>query len=260
VTSTPRPLTRFAWLSIGAATATIALKAVAFALTGSVGLLSDALESGVNLVAAIVAPVALSVAARPADEQHYYGHSKAEYFSAGWAWGAQLSRARRSLESVHDLMQGVPTAHFLPSAYWRKRTSPAPDCDLDRDRCGLIWCSFVAPIDGALTQEMTAVAADVLLAHGFEPGMTLTLVNERALDNVVSVSYDRDDPGADQRALACRDALYRRLMGLGIYPYRLDVRAAELMPPGNPDYRSFLEDLKRIADPEGVLAPGRYEF
>jgi cation diffusion facilitator family transporter len=78
-----RPLTRFAWLSIGAAIATIGLKTVAFALTGSVGLLSDALESGVNLVAAVVALVALTVAARPADEHHYYGHSKAEYFSAG---------------------------------------------------------------------------------------------------------------------------------------------------------------------------------
>ncbi|HEV8627021.1 MAG TPA: cation diffusion facilitator family transporter [Acidimicrobiia bacterium] len=76
-------LTRFAGLSIAAAVATIALKTAAFAITGSVGLLSDALESGVNLVAAVGAFVALAVAARPADEQHHYGHSKAEYFSAG---------------------------------------------------------------------------------------------------------------------------------------------------------------------------------
>ncbi len=78
-----RPLTRFAWLSIAAACSTIALKTAAFALTGSVGLLSDAMESVVNLVAAVVALVALTIAARPADEGHPYGHSKAEYFSAG---------------------------------------------------------------------------------------------------------------------------------------------------------------------------------
>jgi len=78
-----RPLTRFAWLSIAAALATMALKATAFALTGSVGLLSDAMESSVNLAAAVAALVALSVAARPADEQHLYGYSKAEYFSVG---------------------------------------------------------------------------------------------------------------------------------------------------------------------------------
>jgi 4-cresol dehydrogenase (hydroxylating) flavoprotein subunit len=173
---------------------------------------------------------------------------------------AKLARTHRTLELLNNLMQGVPTARFLPSAYWRKRMSPPPDCDLDRDRCGLLWCSFVAPIDGALTEKMTAAAADVLLSHGFEPGMTLTLVNERALDNVVSITYDRDEPGADERALACRAALYQRLTGEGIYPYRLDVRAHEVMPSGNPDYRSFLKDLKLMADPDGVLAPGRYDF
>lgn len=73
----------FAWLSIAAALATITLKVGAWQLTGSVGLLSDALESGVNLVAAVVALIALTIAAREPDEEHAYGHGKAEYFSSG---------------------------------------------------------------------------------------------------------------------------------------------------------------------------------
>ena len=75
-------LSRFAWLSICAAIVTIALKSGAWALTGSVGLLSDAAESLVNLAAAVVALIALKVAASPADEKYTYGRSKAEYFSA----------------------------------------------------------------------------------------------------------------------------------------------------------------------------------
>ena len=78
----PVDLTRFAWLSIGAALLTIALKTFAWRITGSVGLLSDAAESVVNLVAAVVALVALTVAIRPPDQNHHFGHSKAEYFSA----------------------------------------------------------------------------------------------------------------------------------------------------------------------------------
>ncbi len=82
---TERPgLMRFAVVSVLAALATIALKTGAYLLTGSIGLLSDALESLVNLVAALVALVALWVAARPADEEHTYGHTKAEYFSSGF--------------------------------------------------------------------------------------------------------------------------------------------------------------------------------
>lgn len=76
------PLTRFAWLAIMAAILTISLKALAYLLTGSVGLLSDALESIVNLVAAIAALIALTVVAKGPDEEHAYGHDKAEYFSS----------------------------------------------------------------------------------------------------------------------------------------------------------------------------------
>ena len=77
------PLTRFAWLSIGAALVTIGLKTTAYFITGSVGLLSDAVESLVNLVGGIMALAMLTIAARPADEDHTYGHGKAEYFSSG---------------------------------------------------------------------------------------------------------------------------------------------------------------------------------
>jgi len=77
-------LTRFAWLSIAAAVATILLKGLAWWLTGSVGLLSDALESFVNLAGALMALFMLTLAAAPADEKHAYGHGKAEYFSSAF--------------------------------------------------------------------------------------------------------------------------------------------------------------------------------
>lgn len=82
-----KKLTRFAWLSIATALITIGLKATAYLATGSVGLLSDALESGVNLAAAIIALITLTVAARPPDEDHAYGHTKAEYFSGALEGG-----------------------------------------------------------------------------------------------------------------------------------------------------------------------------
>ena len=76
-------LERYAWLSVGAALATIAVKTLAWWLTGSVGLLSDALESVVNLAAALLALSMLRLAATPPDENYPHGLSKAEYFSAG---------------------------------------------------------------------------------------------------------------------------------------------------------------------------------
>ncbi len=78
-----RDLARFARLSIAAAIVTIGLKVAAWRLTGSVGLLSDALESLVNLAAAVMTLAMVTVAARPPDEEHAFGYGKAEYVSSG---------------------------------------------------------------------------------------------------------------------------------------------------------------------------------
>jgi cation diffusion facilitator family transporter len=107
-----RTLPRFAWLSALAALLTIGLKTWAWALTGSVGLLSDALESLVNLAGAMLAVAMLTVAARPEDDEHPYGHDKAEYFSSG-AEGALIFiaaicmafAAERRLLAPHPLEQ-----------------------------------------------------------------------------------------------------------------------------------------------------------
>jgi cation diffusion facilitator family transporter len=77
-----KSLKKFIYLAIAAAIATIALKLFAYFLTGSVGLFSDALESVVNLIAAVVALFMITLAEKPADEEHAYGHHKAEYFSS----------------------------------------------------------------------------------------------------------------------------------------------------------------------------------
>jgi cation diffusion facilitator family transporter len=86
-------------LSIIAAVLTIGMKAVAYLVTGSVGLFADALESGVNLLAALTAYFSLWYAARPADPNHTYGHEKIEFFSSG-------------LEGVLVCLAGLGTAAY----------------------------------------------------------------------------------------------------------------------------------------------------
>ena len=76
-------LSRYIWLSVAAAVLTIGLKMAAYFYTGSIGLLSDALESIINLVAAIVALIIIRIAAAPPDDDHAFGHDKAEYFASG---------------------------------------------------------------------------------------------------------------------------------------------------------------------------------
>src|SRR5262245_58357562 len=91
-----RTLERYAWLSLSAAVVTLSLKTYAWYLTGSVGLLSDALETVINLVAALLTLSMLKIAARPPDARHPYGRFKAEYFASG-AEGALIVFAAVSI-------------------------------------------------------------------------------------------------------------------------------------------------------------------
>lgn len=109
-----KSLTLYGWLSITAAILTIALKTYAYLLTDSVGLLSDALESIINLVAAIIMLFVLHIAAQPPDEKHPYGHEKIEYFSSG-------------AEGVMILLAAIS----IGMTAWERLLSPQPLQQLD---------------------------------------------------------------------------------------------------------------------------------
>lgn len=178
-------LTRYAWLSIAAAACTIALKAVAYLVTGSMGLLSDALESMVNLVAAAVALWALKVAAAPPDREHPHGHDKAEYFSSGFEGAlifaaaalivaAALPRllAPRPLESVGmglavsaiASVVNLVVARILIRA-GREHRSIAVEAD-GRHLMTDVWTSVGVIAGVALVQATGVLILDPLIAIG----------------------------------------------------------------------------------------------
>jgi 4-cresol dehydrogenase (hydroxylating) len=172
--------------------------------------------------------------------------------------GWDVRRILSLLVPVYNLMKGVPTATTLSSTYWRKR-SPAPaQMDPDRDGCGLLWCGPIVPSTGPDVEAVTKIASAVLLEHGFEPQMSVSLVTERSAICVTTISYDRHVPGDDEQALACYDALTRELVARGYPPYRLTVRSMH-HAAGPSSYDSALAALKATLDPNDILAPGRYD-
>jgi 4-cresol dehydrogenase (hydroxylating) len=173
---------------------------------------------------------------------------------SGW----DLSQTLTMLEPVYGLLQGTPTDRPLASAYWRKRGPIPAAMDPDRDGCGLLWLAPILPADGRDVTRARAAVEEILLAAGFEPMISLTLINGRAIACVISISYDRALPGEDSRAMACYLQLADRMHGLGYYSYRLGIQSmAEMETPES--YLAFLQTIKNALDPRGVLAPGRYE-
>ena len=173
---------------------------------------------------------------------------------SGW----DLSKTVELVEPILGLMQGVPTEQPLLSAYWRKRTLPNNNPHPDRDRCGLLWYAPVAPAEGKSVQKLAEIAASTLLRFKFEPMLSLTFITPRMVSCVVSISYDRDVPGEDDRAAACHDELVNICSDNGYYPYRLGIRSMDLLQEP-PTFMRFVQTLKTAIDPNAILAPGRYD-
>jgi 4-cresol dehydrogenase (hydroxylating) len=174
-------------------------------------------------------------------------------FFTGW----NLERTLALLKPVYGLMRGIPTDHPLASTYWRKRTAPPAQMNPDRDGCGLYWCSPVAPADGDHATRLAALAGELILEHGFEPAISLTLITERTLACIISLAYDRAVPGEDERAAACYHALLRALAKNGYHSYRLSIASMYAMH-GADSYTALLQRMKQSFDPNDVLSPGRY--
>ena len=172
-------------LSVAAAVATIALKTAAWRLTGSVGLLSDALESVVNLVAALAAFWALTLAAKPADRTHHYGHFKAEYFSSG-------------LESVLIVVAALAIIH----AAIDRLQHPAP---LEQIGIGLALSLVATALNGLVAWVLLRAArrfhsitlradghhllTDVWTSHGVVVGVALVKITGLTmLDSLIAIA------------------------------------------------------------------------
>jgi len=156
--------------------------------------------------------------------------------------GWDLSRTLELVKPVFGLMQGVPTGQPLKSCYWRKRGPVPTEMNPDRDRCGLMWIAPILPLRGEDAVRVAEIATRVILDRGFEPAISLTLLTERTIDSVISITWDRDVPGEDERARQCHDELLRRLTGSGYYPYRLGVQSMGLMR--HPNYYSRVLDSR----------------
>lgn len=159
-----------------------------------------------------------------------------------------------------NLQRGVPSDKAIPMVYWRKQ-SPLPlNMDPDRDNCGLIWLAPSVPFQGKQIRAALNIIQEITQKYEFEPNLGLQCVTERSIDMTVTIVYDRDVPGEDERAMACHDEMIEKLALFGYIPYRLSTKSMNSLPTPRDDYAKFLLLIKTALDPNNILAPGRYDF
>jgi cation diffusion facilitator family transporter len=293
--SAPRDLSRYALVSVAAAVVTIIMKVVAWRVSNSVGLLSDAAETMVNVVAAVGAYVALKVVARPADEDHNFGHTKAEYFSAVFE-GVMIAVAAliilvsavdrllhpRPLDSVGLGLVIAVLATFVNLGVGqylirvgRRHRSPALEAD-GKHLMTDVWTTAGVVI-GVLLVALTrwqpldslvaiAMAVNILVVGGrlvWQSGMglmdTALPASDRAAVDAVLDGYREN--GVDFHDVRTRESGHVRFLQLHmLVPGEWTVqRAHDLVEEVEESLRGALEDLRVTVHLEPIDDPRAYE-
>jgi 4-cresol dehydrogenase (hydroxylating) len=182
----------------------------------------------------------------------------------GWCGAGGRLRAKVALgESLFAMNRGVPSGRFLAGAYWRRRGG-IPACfpkqaDPAADNCGLLWVSPILPLRGADVLALHGLAAPIFARHRFDLFVTFSMINERALGGVLTVAYDKDAPDEVARARECYRALFDAMMKAGYIPYRVGNQSMAALDPHGDVFWKVAGRIKRALDPDGIIAPGRYE-
>lgn len=179
------------------------------------------------------------------------------------AMGRRLHAQVALGEAMLAMNRGVPSGRFLAGAYWRRRgglpaSFPAA-ANPALDQCGMLWVSPILPMRGADVLALHALAEPLFRQHGFDLFVTFSMINERALGAVLTITYDKHDGAETARAHACYRAVFDAVMAAGYIPYRVGNQSMDALDPHQDTYWKTVARIRQALDPSGLIAPGRYQ-
>lgn len=170
------------------------------------------------------------------------------------AYAAAIAATR----PLHRLALGVPTDVAIENLLWKFDISGGIT-QLDRSRCGLLFINPALPMDGAFVLRLFDEMRRIANAHGQTLYITLNFETPTSLVAVVNLLFDRSIDDEMERAHACADALLDCIHANGLEVYRARADMMNSLVTGDSDYWQTVAAIKRALDPDGIIAPGRYE-
>jgi len=166
----------------------------------------------------------------------------------------------KSLDKVYGLLQGNPTDAFLFGTLWRVK-GPLQTNSIDPldHNAGMMWISPIMPMTGGAAENLIQLINPVFKQYGFEPLITVSLITERAMVSVITISFDKNDVDETSKAQNCYDDLFKLVMSEGYIPYRTNIHTMEKLSENSKIFWDITKEMKTVFDPNGIIAPGRYQ-
>ena len=152
---------------------------------------------------------------------------------------------------------GHVTSVGTQSLFWRKRKAIPDKIHPEQDHCGVLWHTFILPMDGSSVVSTFQTLDQVLFHHKLEPVISFVTLNDRYIKVFLQILFDREEDGADKNALLCHQRLLDTLLTLGFPPTRLDVLSMAKLDQIYIN-QALHHNIKMALDPSHVISPGRY--
>lgn len=166
----------------------------------------------------------------------------------------------RSLEKVYGLLTGTPTDAFLYGTLWRvKGTSTPASLDPLDNNAGFMWVSPILPMTGSAALEITRIVNPIFKRYDFEPLITVSLITDRAMVSVITISYDKQNSKETQMATQCYEEFFQAIMKAGYIPYRTSIYSMNKLAMGSEIFWDVLNEIKLTLDPHQIISKGRYQ-
>ena len=177
------------------------------------------------------------------------------------AWARRKALILPGVFTYYGLVRGEPSDGPLKSLSWALGVlSAPPKQDPDQEGWGMLYSLPFMPLSGQVAQEMVALTDGLFAQYGFEAYTTLNIVDNKALEAVISLAFDAKSSAQCARAHAASHELHAALMGRGWMPYRVGIQEMGSVVNADSEFWRVVRDLKQVLDPNGIISPGRYNL
>ncbi len=150
---------------------------------------------------------------------------------------------------------------MLKAVYWAAGDfDQLEESDPDHSDSGVLFCLPIVPAFGETVLEVVRDTRDTFARYGFEVAITVNLLDAKALEGVVSLAFDRRDKAQTEKAHACIQEMEARYMEQGYPPYRVGINSMHHVVRENDSFWKTVRDIKKVLDPNNIIAPGRYNL
>ncbi|RKX34975.1 MAG: hypothetical protein DRP64_19640 [Verrucomicrobia bacterium] len=167
----------------------------------------------------------------------------------------------KAIEPLYGFTRGEATDESLKAVYWAAGDfQNLEESDPDHSDSGVLFCLPIVPAFGETVLEVTHDIRETFTRHGFEAGITVNLLDAKAMEGVVSLAFDRRNKEQAKAAHACIQEMEARYMEQGYPPYRVGINSMHHVVHEDDPFWRTVHDLKQVLDPNNIIAPGRYNL